>query len=156
MTTTIRTPRASSPDAPRKNPEPPRSFTAGQLVAALPGALRKLDPRSMWRNPVMFIVEVGAAVSTVLAIAQSFGLKDTSSSPTSLLFAWSIAIWLWLTVVFATLAESVAEGRGKAQASALRATRTSTIDPPRPTRPTRTARPGPWRASATRRGGSSA
>ncbi|CAN5249435.1 potassium-transporting ATPase subunit KdpB [soil metagenome] len=97
------------------------------LGAALPGAFRKLNPRTLWRNPVMFIVEVGAAVSTVLAIAQSAGLRDDSSSPASLLFGWSIAVWLWLTVVFATLAESVAEGRGKAQASALRATRTSTM-----------------------------
>ena len=98
-----------------------------QLVEALPAAFRKLDPRQLWRNPVMLIVEVGAAVSTALAIAQSFGLHDGSSSPSSLLFGWSIAIWLWLTVIFGTVAEAVAEGRGKAQASALRQTRTSTM-----------------------------
>ena len=61
------------------------------LGADLPGALRKLNPRTLVCNPVMFIVEVGAAVSTALAIAQSLGLKDTSSSPSSLLFGWSIA-----------------------------------------------------------------
>ncbi|GLK17259.1 potassium-transporting ATPase subunit KdpB [Herbiconiux flava] len=92
-----------------------------QIAAGLPGALRKLSPRLMWRNPVMFIVEVGAAFTTVLAIAQPFvGGSD------SLAFTWAIAVWLWLTVLFANLAESVAEGRGKAQAATLRSTRTST------------------------------
>ncbi|WP_433604132.1 potassium-transporting ATPase subunit KdpB [Prescottella agglutinans] len=83
-------------------------LTAGTLVAAVPDALRKLDPRVLWRNPVMFIVEVGATWSTVLAI------RDPSW------FAWAAVFWLWITVVFANLAESVAEGRGKAQADALR------------------------------------
>ncbi|MCS5714640.1 potassium-transporting ATPase subunit KdpB [Herbiconiux sp. CPCC 205716] len=93
-----------------------------QIAAGLPGALRKLSPRLMWRNPVMFIVEVGAAFTTVLAIAQPFvGGSD------SLAFTWAIAVWLWLTVLFANLAESVAEGRGKAQAATLRSTRTSTM-----------------------------
>jgi K+-transporting ATPase ATPase B chain len=70
----------------------------------------------------MFIVEVGAAFTTVLAIAQPFvGGSD------SLAFTWAIAVWLWLTVLFANLAESVAEGRGKAQAATLRSTRTSTM-----------------------------
>ena len=65
------------------------------LWKALPDALRKLDPRTLWRNPVMFIVEVGAVWSTVLAIL----------SPTW--FAWLIVFWLWLTVVFANLAEGI-------------------------------------------------
>jgi K+-transporting ATPase ATPase B chain len=85
------------------------------LVTSLPDALRKLDPRTLWRNPVMFIVEVGA----VMTIA--FAIKDPS------VFGWSIAVWLWLTVLFATLAEAVAEGRGKAQAESLRKTRTQTV-----------------------------
>jgi K+-transporting ATPase ATPase B chain len=95
----------------------------------LPGAFRKLDPRQMWRNPVMFIVEIGAALTTVLAIAEPFLGGPGSSGGTSvpLTFTWGIAVWLWLTVVFANLAESVAEGRGKAQADTLRQTRTSTI-----------------------------
>jgi len=80
-----------------------------QLLRSTPDALRKLDPRTLWRNPVMFIVEIGAAFTTVLAIA------DPS------VFAWLITVWLWLTVVFANLAEAVAEGRGKAQAASLRA-----------------------------------
>jgi K+-transporting ATPase ATPase B chain len=103
------------------------AFGAAQLVAALPGALRKLDPREMWHNPVMFIVEVGAAYTTILAIAGLFTGPETSGgSPVPGSFTWAIAVWLWLTVVFANLAESVAEGRGKAQAETLKATRTST------------------------------
>ncbi|TRW82741.1 potassium-transporting ATPase subunit KdpB [Mycolicibacterium sp. 018/SC-01/001] len=85
------------------------------LWKSLPNALAKLDPRTLWRNPVMFIVELGAVWSTVLAIAD----------PT--LFGWLIVVWLWLTVVFANLAEAVAEGRGKAQAESLRKTKTSTM-----------------------------
>jgi K+-transporting ATPase ATPase B chain len=119
---------------PEQKPDDNRSstkksaFTAAQLVAALPGALRKLDPRQMWRNPVMFIVEIGAAYTTVLAIAEPFlgGAADSGGSTVPASFTWGIAVWLWLTVLFANLAESVAEGRGKAQAESLRKTRTST------------------------------
>jgi K+-transporting ATPase ATPase B chain len=108
-------------------PERGGAFGAAQLVAALPGALRKLDPREMWHNPVMFIVEVGAAYTTILAVAGLFTGPETSGgSPVPGSFTAAIAVWLWLTVVFANLAESVAEGRGKAQAETLRATRTST------------------------------
>lgn len=85
------------------------------LWKSLPEALRKLDPRTLWRNPVMFIVEIGAAWSTVLA------LTDPSW------FAWLIVGWLWLTVIFANLAEAVAEGRGKAQADSLRKAKTDTL-----------------------------
>ncbi|MEO3777527.1 potassium-transporting ATPase subunit KdpB [Micromonospora sp. B11E3] len=86
-----------------------------QLVRSLPDALRKLDPRTLWHNPVMLIVEIGAAFTTVLAVA------DPS------VFAWAITVWLWLTVVFANVAEAVAEGRGKAQAAALRRAKTDTV-----------------------------
>ena len=85
------------------------------LWKSMPDALRKLNPRTLWRNPVMFIVEIGAAWSTVLAIV------DPSW------FAWLIVVWLWLTVIFANLAEAVAEGRGKAQAESLRRTKTATM-----------------------------
>jgi K+-transporting ATPase ATPase B chain len=85
------------------------------LFTSLPDAARKLDPRVMIRNPVMFVVEVGAVLSTALAV------KD----PTG--FGWSVVVWLWLTVVFANLAEAVAEGRGKAQAASLRRAKTETI-----------------------------
>ncbi len=94
------------------------------IVAALPGALRKLDPRQLWRNPVMFIVEVGAVLTTAIAIAEPFaGGAEGGLAPS---FTAGIAVWLWITVIFANLAESVAEGRGKAQAASLRSTRTST------------------------------
>ncbi|MEV1111305.1 potassium-transporting ATPase subunit KdpB [Micromonospora sp. NPDC049751] len=86
-----------------------------QLVRSLPDAVRKLNPASLWRNPVMLIVEVGAAFTTVLAVT------DPS------VFAWAITAWLWLTVIFANLAEAVAEGRGKAQAAALRQAKQDTI-----------------------------
>src|SRR5512138_148320 len=85
------------------------------VLTSLPEALRKLDPRTLWRNPVMFIVEIGAVWSTILAI------KEPS------FFAWAIVFWLWLTVLFANLAEAVAEGRGKAQADTLRKAKTDTV-----------------------------
>src|ERR1700756_709458 len=85
------------------------------LWRSTPDAFRKLDPRTLWHNPVMFIVEIGSVFTTVLAIAP----------PT--VFAWLIVAWLWLTVLFATLAEAVAEGRGKAQADALRRAKTDTV-----------------------------
>jgi potassium-transporting ATPase ATP-binding subunit len=98
----------------------PRRISGGlldpqQLIKSLPDALRKLNPATLWRNPVMFIVEIGAVFTTVLAIA------DPS------FFAWAIVVWLWLTVVFANLAEAVAEGRGKAQADTLRKAKTQTM-----------------------------
>jgi K+-transporting ATPase ATPase B chain len=106
---------------------PKGAFNARQLINGLPGAFRKLNPKDMWRNPVMFIVEIGAALTTILAIAQPFlGEQKSGGSVTTLAFTWAIAVWLWLTVLFATLAESVAEGRGKAQAASLRKTRTTT------------------------------
>ena len=85
------------------------------LLKSTPDALRKLDPRTLWRNPVMFIVEIGAVWTTVLAFINSTW------------FAWLTVFWLWLTVLFANLAEAVAEGRGKAQADALRKAKTQTM-----------------------------
>ncbi|MEY8014866.1 potassium-transporting ATPase subunit KdpB [Mycobacterium servetii] len=85
------------------------------LWRSAPQAMRKLDPRKLWRNPVMFVVEIGAVWSTVLAVVD----------PTW--FAWLIVVWLWLTVLFANLAEAVAEGRGKAQAETLRKAKTQTM-----------------------------
>ncbi len=104
-------------------------FTWEQVRAALPGALRKLNPREQWRNPVMFLVWIGAALTTVLAAAEPFigGPADSGGTAVPWSFTWAIAIWLWLTVLFANLAEAVAEGRGKAQAETLRKTRTSTM-----------------------------
>ncbi len=90
-------------------------FDAGQLLRNLPQALRKLDPRQVIKTPVMFVVWVGALLTTVLAI-------DEPS-----LFAWAVAVWLWATVLFGTLAEAVAEGRGRAQAESLRAARKDSV-----------------------------
>src|SRR5215468_12722321 len=80
----------------------PRRVSGGlldprQLWRSAPDALRKLDPRTLWRNPVMFIVEIGAVWTTALAV------RDPS------VFAWTVVVWLWLTVLFANLAEAVAE-----------------------------------------------
>ena len=85
------------------------------LWKSTPDAFKKLDPRWMIHNPVMFVVEVGSALTTYSAIIHS--------SP----FAWTITAWLWLTVLFANLAEAVAEGRGKAQAETLRRTKQETV-----------------------------
>jgi potassium-transporting ATPase ATP-binding subunit len=108
---------------------PKRAFSAAQIVAAVPGALRKLNPAAQWRNPVMFLVWVGAALTTVIAIAEPFlgGPEASGGSTVPFGFTWGIAIWLWLTVFFANIAEAVAEGRGKAQAATLRKTRTTTM-----------------------------
>ncbi|HZW42503.1 MAG TPA: potassium-transporting ATPase subunit B, partial [Agromyces sp.] len=108
---------------------PAGGFGAAQLAGALPGALRKLDPREMWHNPVMFLVEIGAVLTTLLAIAEPLlgGPGTSGGTDVPPTFTWAIAVWLWLTVIFANLAESVAEGRGKAQADTLRQTRTSTV-----------------------------
>ncbi|WP_433585592.1 potassium-transporting ATPase subunit KdpB [Microbacterium hydrocarbonoxydans] len=117
-------------DATASAPAPtPRSFGWGQLAEALPGALRKLNPVSLARNPVMLLVWAGAAFTTVLAIAEPFlgGPAPSGGTAVPPIFTWGIAIWLWFTVLFANVAESVAEGRGKAQAASLRKTRTSTM-----------------------------
>ncbi|HEV7257680.1 MAG TPA: potassium-transporting ATPase subunit KdpB [Bosea sp. (in: a-proteobacteria)] len=90
------------------------------LVPALGDAFRKLDPRSLARNPVMFVVAVVSALTTILF------LRDLVTGGASLGFSFQIVIWLWFTVLFANFAEAVAEGRGKAQAESLRRTRTET------------------------------
>ncbi len=90
-------------------------FEPAQLTRSFPDALRKLHPRVLVRNPVMFVVSVGAALTTLSSVLH----------PT--VFTWVISVWLWLTVVFANLAEAVAEGRGKAQAASLRRARTDTV-----------------------------
>jgi K+-transporting ATPase ATPase B chain len=85
-------------------------------------AVCKLDPRHLWRNPVMLIVEIGAAITTVILLGN---LTSGGADPTWFV-AW-ITIWLWLTVLFSNFAEAMAEGRGKAQADTLRRTRTETL-----------------------------
>jgi len=101
-----------------------RGLTGAQVRQALPGAIRKLDPRSQWRNPVMFLVWIGAVLTTIIAGLEL--LTGVTDGGVSVGFSTAIAVWLWLTVIFANLAESIAEGRGKAQAETLRKTRTAT------------------------------
>ncbi|WP_201452714.1 potassium-transporting ATPase subunit KdpB [Streptomyces sp. HM190] len=118
---TVTPSRAPHPDAPTAHRHPDGRlgaglFDPGQLARSLPDALRKLDPRVMIKSPVMFVVLVGSVVTTVLAV------RDPGDW-----FGWTITAWLWLTVVFANLAEAVAEGRGKAQADTLRRAKTDTV-----------------------------
>lgn len=91
-------------------------FDPRMLIASFPDAIRKLDPRVMVKSPVMFVVLIGSVLTTVLAVLD----------PTDW-FGWAITVWLWLTTVFANLAEAVAEGRGKAQADTLRKAKTDTV-----------------------------
>ncbi|MEO3841709.1 potassium-transporting ATPase subunit KdpB [Streptomyces sp. B22F1] len=91
-------------------------FAPRQLLRSVPDALRKLDPRALVKSPVMFVVEIGSVLTTVLAVTDPGDW-----------FGWVIAAWLWLTVLFANLAEAVAEGRGKAQADTLRRAKTDTV-----------------------------
>jgi len=85
------------------------------LWKSTPDAFKKLDPRVQIKNPVMFVVEVGSVLTLYTAI----------KSPS--VFNWTIVVWLWLTVLFANMAEAVAEGRGKAQAETLRKTKRETV-----------------------------
>ena len=111
-----RPPAASTgPTAMRARPMLDRTL----LRSALVSAARKLDPREMVRNPVMFVVELGALFTTVLWIVGEPGQPGW--------FSFTVAVWLWLTVLFGNLAEAIAEGRGKAQAAALRAMRKDTV-----------------------------
>ena len=96
--------------------KPVSIFDSKILAPALGDTFRKLDPRLMVKNPVMFVTLIGAIISTV----------EVFHSPGQTGFVLQIAIWLWFTVLFANFAEAVAEGRGKAQAKSLRATRTRT------------------------------
>ncbi|MCW2495758.1 MAG: K+-transporting ATPase, subunit [Jatrophihabitans sp.] len=118
------TPIDTRPGGEAPTPQPqdtgPHRVKAGlldpkMLLTAAPDAVRKLNPATLYKNPVMFIVEIGAVFTTVIAVA----------NPST--FAWLIVVFLWLTVIFANLAEAVAEGRGKAQADALRRAKTDTI-----------------------------
>ena len=107
--------------------EPPRPrgvLDPDLLRAALPQAVRKLDPRLLSRNPVMFVVEITALLVTLIWAAQVTGLQATLGADAG--FQFQVAIWLWFTVLFATYAEAVAEARGRAQAATLRRTRSET------------------------------
>jgi K+-transporting ATPase ATPase B chain len=100
---------------------PSSLFDRTILKRAVRDAFRKLDPRLVARNPVMFVVEVGAAITTYLWI------KDLAGHTTTALFNGQVTLWLWFTVLFANFAEAMAEGRGKAQADSLRKAKTDTL-----------------------------
>jgi K+-transporting ATPase ATPase B chain len=112
-------PASEGPRAP-KGAAPARRVGGGlldpkMLWKSTPAAFRKLDPRLMIKNPVMFVVEIGSVLTTYSSILHNS------------IFGWTITVWLWLTVLFANLAEAVAEGRGKAQAETLRRTKQETV-----------------------------
>jgi K+-transporting ATPase ATPase B chain len=100
-------------------PEPISIFDTRIMGPALLESLKKLDPRTLWRNPVMFCVEI-ASVITLVTFAMS--LTGTGREPAW--FTGTVSLWLWLTVIFSTFAEALAEGRGKARAASLRKSRT--------------------------------
>jgi K+-transporting ATPase ATPase B chain len=103
-------------------------FNPKLLRGALLPAVRKMNPRSLARNPVMFVVEVTAALVTVILVSDVIGLSKAAVGEVGrgTGFELQIAIWLWFTVYFATYAEALAEARGKAQAASLRKTRSET------------------------------
>jgi K+-transporting ATPase ATPase B chain len=107
----------------RTNPRraPSSLFDPAIVKRAIGDAFRKLDPRLVAKNPVMFVVEVGSAATTF------FFLRDLFTGAPEALFSGQITLWLWFTVVFANFAEAMAEGRGKAQADALRKAKTETL-----------------------------
>jgi K+-transporting ATPase ATPase B chain len=114
------TPEAAGGTARTSAGTPDRKIGGGLLDPKMiwkstPDAFKKLDPRVQLRNPVMFVVEAGAVLTTYTAIVKPS------------IFNWTIVVWLWLTVLFANLAEAVAEGRGKAQAETLRRTKRETV-----------------------------
>jgi potassium-transporting ATPase ATP-binding subunit len=120
MSVTTESPGTPAPPARPRAASEPRRVGGGLLDPKIlwkstPGAFQKLDPRVQIKNPVMFVVEVGAVLCLYTAIR----------SPS--VFNWTIVVWLWLTVLFANLAEAVAEGRGKAQAETLRRAKRETV-----------------------------
>jgi K+-transporting ATPase ATPase B chain len=104
-------------------------FDPKLLRGALLPAIRKMNPRELARNPVMFVVEVTAALVTVIFISDALGLTKAAAREVGRGsgFEFQIAVWLWFTVYFATYAEALAEARGKAQAASLRKTRSETL-----------------------------
>lgn len=102
--------------------EKKKGFNQSILLQAIKDAFAKLNPRALWNSPVMFVVEITAILTTF------FIIRDTATGQTeNLWFNLQIAGWLWITVLFANFAEALAEGRGKAQAAALRKTRSETM-----------------------------
>src|SRR6185369_5513744 len=99
--------------------QPQSVFDATLLKGALLESLRKLDPRTLWRNPVMLCVEIASIITLV-----TFVMSLTGANSEPAWFTGTVSVWLWLTVIFSTFAEALAEGRGKARAASLRKSRT--------------------------------
>src|SRR6476620_6227193 len=124
MTTQIKNlPAAPLPEAEvesytRPKPAPRSLFDPPIVTRAIVDAFAKLDPRLVANNPFMFVVEVGSVMTTILLV------RDLFTGGHNLLFNAQITLWLWFTVLFANFAEAMAEGRGKAQADALRRLKT--------------------------------
>jgi potassium-transporting ATPase ATP-binding subunit len=102
-------------------------FQAEIVKRALIDSVKKLDPRVQVRNPVMFVVEIGSLITTVTWLIQVFGGKPLGGGHEPAWYTFTIAFWLWLTVIFANMAEAFAEGRGRAQADTLRNMRKETV-----------------------------
>ena len=126
---------------PRIAPAPMRSmFERSFVMPAVWESFRRLAPQDQWRNPVMFVCYVGAIFTTLLFVQSVWGKGEAPAGYIS-----AVSIWLWITVLFANFAEAIAEGRGKAQAAALRATRQD-ITAKKLTEPRRgAARSASWR-----------
>ena len=107
--------------------EPRSLFDPAIMSRAGIDSLRKLDPRHQLGNPVMLVVEAGAITVTIAWLVQAFGAAPLGGGSEPAWFAFAIGAWLWLTVAFSNFAEALAEGRGKAQADALRSMRTETV-----------------------------
>ena len=107
-------------------------------------AFLKLDPRRMVRNPVMFVVEVGSLLTTILWVQAVTGHGEAPAR-----FVGTIALWLWFTVLFANFSEALAEGRGKAQAEALRKTRKETQAKKLASRPDKGQKPDHYKLEAS-------
>jgi high-affinity K+ transport system ATPase subunit B len=106
--TDTRPPRSSDPARADKTAAKTVSIFDPAIVrGTLGSSLRKLDPRNVARNPVMFVVEIGSAITSVIAVSETFRNAGDIG------FVWAITVWLWFTVLFANFAEAMAEGRGK-------------------------------------------
>ncbi len=116
--------------APGTTPSERRAISLFQrdiVRRALVDSVIKLDPRVQIRNPVMFVVEIGAVITTLTWLIKIFGIHGLIAVPEPGWYTFTISVWLWLTVVFANMAEALAEGRGRAQADTLRSMRQETV-----------------------------
>jgi K+-transporting ATPase ATPase B chain len=123
----VNAPIDSAPRSPGTERRAISLFRPDIVRRALINSVVKLDPRVQIRNPVMFVVEIGAVITTVTWFIQVFGGKPLGGGNEPAWYALTISIWLWLTVVFANMAEAFAEGRGRAQADTLRSMRQETV-----------------------------